>query len=151
MLLIIGFSTAQAAEAPDVRSLMTAEDFSAAGLDKLSDEERAQLSDWVSRYRDGAIKGPAAPRTAEQREVEEAKEDKADGLDLVANVIPRFEGWSGKTIFRLDNGQIWKQRIHSKMRYSGDDYRVIISRNLIGKYNMKHVETGRVVGVQRVQ
>ena len=130
---------------------MTAEDYAEAGLDKLSDKERAQLSDWVARYREGAITGPPPPKTPEERAVARVEEDKEDKIGIVANVIPKFVGWSGKTIFQLDNGQIWKQRMSGKMRYSGDDYSVIISRNFIGKYTMKHVETGRSIGVQRIQ
>lgn len=151
ILLLIGFSATQAAEAPDISKLMTAEDYSAFGLDKLSEKERAQLSEWVAHYREGAITGPPAQKTPEQRAEAEVVEDKELKIGIVANVIPKFEGWSGKTIFRLDNGQIWKQRMSDKMRYSGDDYRVVITRNFIGKFSMEHVETGRSVGVQRLQ
>jgi hypothetical protein len=149
--MLFGLSATQAADAPDISKLMTAEDYAASGLDKLSAEERAQLSEWVARYREGAIAGPPAERTPEQREEAQKVEDKEDKIGIVANVIPKFTGWSGKTIFRLDNGQIWKQRMSGSMRYSGDDYSVVISRNFIGKYTMKHVETGRSIGVQRLQ
>ena len=151
ILLLFGFVAAQAADVPDISKLMTAEDYAAAGLEKLSDKERQQLSDWVARYREGAIVGPRAERTPEQRVEAQKIEDKVDKIGIAANVIPEFTGWSGKTIFRLDNGQIWKQRMDGNMRYSGDDYSVVISRNFLGKYSLKHVETGRSIGVKRLQ
>lgn len=151
ILVLISASSAYAADTPNLRSLMTADDYTAAGLDKLTDAEQARLSEWVQHYRDGAIKGPPAPRTPEQR-VEQTQQEDKEIVDIVANVIPAFTGWSGRTIFELDNGQIWKQRIQgTSMRYSGDDFRVTITKNLIGKYSLKHLETGRSVGVQRIK
>ena len=35
---------------PGVEALMTEKEFDAAGLDKLSTEERAALNDWLIRY-----------------------------------------------------------------------------------------------------
>ncbi len=151
ILVLISASSAYAADAPDLRSLMTADDYAAAGLDKLTAAEQARLSEWVQHYREGAIKGPPPPRTSEQRIEQTAQEDK-EIVDIVANVIPAFTGWSGKTIFELDNGQIWKQRIQgNSMRYSGDDSRITITKNMMGKYSLKHLETGRAVGVQRIK
>lgn len=141
-------SGAYAADTLNLRSTMTAEDYAASGLDKLTDEERANLSEWVQRYRDGALNAPPSPQQKAEQRVEEEKEF----VGIVANVIPKFTGWNGRTYFQLDNGQIWQQRIDGdNMRYSGDDYRVTITKTWIGKYSMKHMETGRSVPVTRVK
>jgi len=132
-----------AEQSPDVNLLMTPEDFSASGLDKLSESERAHLSEWVARYRMGMLEGPAPPKTPEERS-EERK------ILIEAKVI-EFQGWSGSTIFRLDNGQVWKQRLPGKLRYSGGDSVVVIKQNSMGYYQMKHTATGRVVGVKRIR
>lgn len=129
---------------PNVKNLMTAEDFSASGLEKLSDAERAHLSEWVARYREGALVGPAVPKTPSQR----AEEKK---IEIAAKVVPKFVGWSGKTIFQLDNGQIWEQRIAGKLHYSGEDSTVVISANMLGKYVLTHEATGRSVGVKLIK
>lgn len=141
-----GLSSARAAdgESPPVESLMTPEDFSASGLDKLTDAERAHLSEWLVRYRQGASEGPAPPKTPEQRAEERE-------IEIAAKVVPAFKGWSGKTIFRLDNGQVWQQRQHGKLRYSGDDSTVVIHQNLLGGYMLKHNDSGRAVGVKRIE
>ena len=129
--------------APDVRTLMTPQDYSESGLDKLTDAEREHLSEWVARYREGALEGPPPPKTPEQRAEEKA-------VEIVAKVVPAFTGWSGKTTFRLDNGQVWQQRQPGKMRYNGPDSTVIIYQNMLGKYMLKHEESGRAVGVKRI-
>ena len=64
VFFVLGISFASAADdrdAPEIQTLMAPEDFSASGLDKLTDAEREHLSGWVARYREGAIKGPPVP------------------------------------------------------------------------------------------
>jgi hypothetical protein len=70
---------------------------------------------------------------------------------LEARIVPPFSGWSGQTLFRLDNGQVWRQRIKGRYMFSGDDTRVVITRNLLGFYNMTLVGSGRSVGVEPVR
>lgn len=151
MALAGGLVAAQERESgsPDVESLMTPEDFEASGLDKLSDAERAHLSEWVARYRAGAVKGPEVQKPPSQWTEEEKRAEKQ--FRIVANVVPRFRGWYGKTVFRLDNGQTWQQRMASqKFRYNGGSSEVVISKNMLGRYVLEHVETGRSALVKRV-
>lgn len=172
--------------APEIQTLMAPEDFTAAGLDKLTDAERSHLSEWVARYREGAIKGPPVPgkerKEAARQAAADAADDQApavaatDGMEeattdeypggyktqedrkkerdakfeLRAKVIPQFTGWSGKTVFPLDNGQVWRQRTPGSLRYSEGDSNVIITRNIMGKFIMKHPASGRSVGVRRI-
>ena len=137
----------EGSEAPDVETLMTPEDFKASGLDKLSDAERANLSEWVKRYREGAVLGPKVNKppsqmTEEEREAEESY--------AISAKVKNFRGWNGKTVFRLDNGQTWQQRMPGKLIYSGGSSEVVITKNMMGGYKMEHVETGRSVLVKRV-
>jgi hypothetical protein len=180
-LIILVSSTAASAErepVPDLQSMMTAEDYSASGLDKLSAKERQHLADWVKRYREGAVIGPEvvkrpsertpeevekalqeppkvvkkpSQQTPEEREVAKAEKKEKKKFEMVAKVIPRFRGWTGKTLFKLDNGQVWQQRQNGRMRYSGADSTVVITTNFLGKYVMKHQETKRTIGVTRVE
>ena len=135
-------------EPPDVESLMAPEDFKASGLDKLSDAERAHLSEWVERYREGKLVGPEVKKPPSQWSEEEIEAEK--NFEIVAKVIPRFRGWTGKTTFRLDNGQTWKQRMPGRLLYNGDSSEVSITKNMLGGYVLEHVETGRSVLVRRV-
>lgn len=129
---------------PPVETLMTPEDYTASGLDKLSAEEREHLSGWLERYRRGAIEGPPPKKTSEQLAEEKTEE-------IVAKVVPSFRGWSGKTLFKLDNGQVWQQRQVGKLRYNGDDSSIVIYRNMLGGYMLRHDDSGRSVGVKRIQ
>jgi len=193
VFFVLGFSIASAADdkdAPEIQTLMAPEDFSASGLDKLTDAEREHLSGWVAKYREGAIKGPPVPgkerkeaaavaattspaaqesastttadtapattgeypgayTTQEQKKEQKEKEKKVK-YELVAKVVPAFIGWSGKTVFVLDNGQVWRQRTPGSLRYSDSDSTVIITRNFLGKFVMKHQDTGRAIGVRRI-
>ena len=76
-----------------LRSLMTSGEFSAAGLGKLSSDELRILDRWVSVFAFDLLRtrhsGCSPPI-----------ESKIDG---------QFRGWSGDTIFKLTNGQIWQQ------------------------------------------
>jgi hypothetical protein len=109
-----------------------------------SEAERAHLSAWIARYREGVSEGPAPAKTPEQRA--EEKE-----IEIVAKVVPAFRGWAGSTVFRLDNGQVWQQRQDGKLRYDGDDSTVVISQNFLGGYMLKHPATNRGVGVKRIE
>jgi len=201
IFLVLGFSIASAADdkdTPEIQTLMAPEDFSASGLDKLTDAEREHLSGWVARYREGAIKGPpvpgkerkeaaavaaatsaatqettqvaaqeaaptttadAAPATTQEypggyktQDQKKEQKDKAKKVkyELVAKVVPAFRGWAGKSVFVLDNGQVWRQRTPGKLRYSGSDSTVIITQNFMGKFVMEHQDTGRAIGVRRI-
>lgn len=70
---------------------------------------------------------------------------------LHATVKEPFKGWSGKTVFYLDNGQVWRQRASGRYTYMGGDNRVVISKNSWGFFEMRLVEADRSVGVKRVK
>ncbi len=127
---------------PGIENLMSAEEYRAAGLGKLSPAERAALNQWLITYT--AVEAPAMLRDSETvKEVEQSHE-------IEASINPPFEGWSGETVFYLDNGQVWRQRLRGRHVYSGDDTRVIIKKNMFGFYRMTHLATGKSVGVKLV-
>ncbi len=90
-------------------------------------------------------------------EVEAAKQEIADAPPepevsepFEADIQGRFSGWSGKTVFPLDNGQVWRQRHGGRYRHTDDDQRVRIYKNLLGMWQMKVLSTGRSVPVRRI-
>ena len=98
LLLTICFSAPARAGSPDVlelQNLMSATEFRAAGLDRLTSDELISLDDWVGRLvvrllTDRKHEGCASP--------------------VDSRILGEFEGWDGHTIIELENGQIWKQR-----------------------------------------
>jgi hypothetical protein len=146
-LLILGLSLPSSAEDnssfPGVEKLMSPEEYSEAGLDKLGPQERDALNQWLVRYT--AWQAPKIRQNNEEvKEVEKAYEQRA--------VIKQpFKGWSGRTYFYLENGEVWQQRTAGKYQYSGDETEVVIRRNLLGYFKMELISTGRQVGVKQVK
>ncbi len=128
---------------PGIEKLMSEEQYQAAGMHKLSPAERKALNQWLIVYTVG--EAPTLRQTSE--EVRQAETD----IQIEAEVRPPFKGWDGKTVFRLDNGQIWKQRLKGRFPYNGNDYRVVIEKNFFGYYRLTHVESGRSIGVTRIK
>jgi len=128
---------------PGIEKLMSAEEFRRAGLDTLTPEQVRALDDWLVRY----TAGEAYVVQTTSEEVRAA----APEFRIEARIVPPFSGWTGQTLFRLDNGQVWRQRIKGRHVFNGDDTRVVITRNLLGFYNLTLVSTGRAVGVEPVR
>lgn len=128
---------------PGVEALMTAEEYRAAGLEKLNATEREALNDWLIRY------------TAEDSQVlfnsdEDVK--KATREQEIVSVIQQpFSGWSGDTVFTLANGQVWQQRRQGNYPYRGSNPEVRITKNMLGFYTMELVENGKAVLVKRLK
>jgi len=137
---------------PGVSNAMTPSEYAQAGLDKLSPQERRALDEWIAHYTGREIEQTVADKVAEVRRLEVAPQPKEVTADRIfANLAPPFDGWSGKTTFTLDNGQVWKQRLEGRYRYSGADTRVTITKNFFGFYVMTLEATGRSIGVERVR
>jgi hypothetical protein len=157
LLALAAGTCAVQADDPSVRDLMAPDDFTLSGLEKLSDEELAHLSAWVERYRSGTVDGPPPPpkrpsqMTVTERAEYEEQIQAEKNFEMAAKVIPAFNGWSGKTVFRLDNGQVWQQRQPGNLRYSEGESSVVITRNFFGRYVMTHTATGRSIGVRRLR
>ena len=129
---------------PGVERLMSAEEFRATGLEKLSTEELEALDSWLIRY----TAGDATVLQETNEAVREAKRD----YTIESRITGDFNGWSGKTYFRLENGQTWQQRLSGKYRYQGAaNPAVRIDRNWLGFYRMTLIESGRSIGVSLVQ
>ena len=83
-----------------IQEMMTPEEFKAAGLNKLSQEELQKLDAWLQGYRQVTEK----KATARAAKVERTKMDL-----LVSRVDGSFNGLTGRTVIRLEDGTVWKQ------------------------------------------
>jgi predicted ribosome quality control (RQC) complex YloA/Tae2 family protein len=123
--------TAASSEKPAAKSLeetMRPEEFKAAGLDKLSEDELQHLDAYLQGYRESAKK-KATQKAQEEAQTEiqkanekaekaeqatqEAKKEAASSrtkLDqLVSRVDGSIDGVKGRAIIRLEDGTVWKQ------------------------------------------
>jgi hypothetical protein len=87
-----------------IQQAMTPEEFKAAGLNKLSSQELEKLNAWLQGYREVAEKAAEKKATARAATVERAKMDL-----LVSRVDGTFNGLTGRTLIRLEDGTVWKQ------------------------------------------
>ena len=128
---------------PGIEKLMSEQEYVAAGLEKLSTEEREALNQWLVRY---TANEAGFIRTSDP-EVKEVVQNTV----VSARLINDFTGWVGKTYFYLDNGQVWQQRLSGTYHYKGEAPEVIFKKNLIGYWTMTVVPSGMGVGVKRIK
>ena len=102
-----------AATQPPIEQAMTPEQFKAAGLDKLSADELANLNAWLNR----TITTETA-RAAEQAAVQTKERVESEnrgffhfGSDepIEARITGTFNGFRKGNTYTLDNGQQWRQ------------------------------------------
>jgi len=143
-LLFVLQAQAEDKSFPGIEEIMSSEQFSEAGLDRLSAEELKALNAWLVRY----TAGEADIMRQHSEEVRQASKD----VDIRSRIKGDFNGWSGETIFRLENGQVWRQRLSGRYSYKGPpNPEISIGRNFMGFYMMTVVETGKKVGVKLVR
>jgi hypothetical protein len=97
------------AQQVSIQELMTQQQFRVAGLQKLSPQELAALDRWLTEFAVELIEisQTAAPTPTTNSSVIESR------------INGEFTGWTGETIFRLQNGQIWQQSSYAYMyRYA---------------------------------
>ena len=102
-----------------VEETMRPEEFKAAGLDKLSEDELQHLDAWLQGYRQSTQKKAAEQaqakaeveiKKATEKATEEANKTARTKLDsLVSRVDGNIDGLKGHTQIRLEDGTVWKQ------------------------------------------
>lgn len=148
LLLLLALAAAlpaAAADTPDVRALMSAEEFRAAGLDKLSAEELEALNQWVIRYT-----AKDAPEIRQRSEVVREEIAKVEAVGVRTRIAGEFRGWEGSTVFRLENGQTWKQRLPGRWFHKAQSPEVELRKNMMGFWVMRLVDADRAIGVTRI-
>jgi hypothetical protein len=96
----------------NIKEMMSPAEFNAAGLNKLSADELQKLDAWLQGYRQ------TTEQAAEKKATARASRTKMDLL--VSRVDGQFNGLTGRTIIRLEDGTVWKQanaedRYHSRV------------------------------------
>ena len=87
-----------------IKEMMSADEFKAAGLNKLSADELQRLDAWLQGYRQ------VTEQTAEKKATTKAAAESHAKMDLlVSRVDGTFNGLTGRTVIRLEDGTVWKQ------------------------------------------
>lgn len=140
---------------------LTAEQRAAIGLGKLSPEEVAALDAAADAFRRSVEAVATKQAVAEYKKHEEPgivaralasfkrQEAEARQENINAHIVGRFTGWEGHTVFRLDNGQTWRQ-VGSGMYYVSpvQNPEVEIYRTSSGIFRLR-VSDGPSIAVMR--
>jgi hypothetical protein len=138
LALLLTAPSAIAQSAPTLEERMSAAEFKAAGLDKLSAEELAALNTWLHN-RGGTTSSTVVP-SAEQDRAGFSSEgffgsNRDGGIDTIrSHVQGQFNGWDGENaLINLANGQVWRVTDSStRLRANLTNPKVTITRNAVG-------------------
>jgi hypothetical protein len=162
-----GLAVCVASPAPATASpihSLTPEEFSRAGLNKLTPEELLFLDEALMHHQQPvAEEAPVKPaekivkstdKAAASFGAEQVTEVKkvVTEQELHAHIEGTIESFTGRAVFVLDNGQIWQQRMPETVYFTPTlvNPEVIITRGFIG-YKMLIVPANRIVFVKRIQ
>ena len=105
LCVIFGFTQpvrAAREETPEsIQQMMSPGEFKAAGLDKLTPDELQKLDAWMQGYRQ------VAEQAGEKKGTARAERTKMDLI--VSRVDGQFNGLTGRTVIRLEDGTVWRQ------------------------------------------
>lgn len=108
LLALLGFASSVHAQ-PQIEKQMTPEQFKAAGLDKLSPAELANLNAWLNNTLEVET-AKAATLAKDQVETENRGFFSFGKSDpIVARITGEFRGFAKGRSWTLDNGQVWEQ------------------------------------------
>lgn len=135
---------------------MTESEFNDTGLNKLSPEELAALNRWIrersiAQYQyDGSTQsaGSSLPsQPGEAPPIDRMARDK-----FQSRIVGEFSGWSGNTVFRLENGMVWRQDESDRFRLQPiDSPMVTIKPALFGGWRLSVEGHNRTVRVERIE
>ncbi|MCK7593889.1 hypothetical protein [Pseudomarimonas salicorniae] len=111
MLFALLVSHVSAREFSSLEERMSAAEFRAAGLDKLSAEELAALNAWIrgDRALAPATGGAPLPQSVAETDRRGLSNTTGYGDVIESRIQGKFKGWNGtRTTFELENGMVWK-------------------------------------------
>ncbi|MEO7477683.1 MAG: hypothetical protein ABIT64_00430 [Lysobacteraceae bacterium] len=147
---------AMAQQFSSLEERMSSSDFKAAGLDKLTPDELARLNDFVKKEVDNRT---AQARAAAGRNSDKDPNnfgfhtDRGERDSLVTRIAGKFTGWTGNTVFTLNNGQVWQQ-VDSSAQFEGINLQnpeVTISPSFMGSWMLGVKGYNSQVRVKRIK
>ena len=145
LIALLSLTTTFSALAADgfssVEEQMTGKEFTAAGLDKLSQQELDVLNDWIRRHSVATLHTPKTGTEntnseEDQRGLENENEDE-DRSEIISTIVGDFKCWDGQTTFKLENGMIWVQADKDKFYTKEiENPTVIIKPGLFGTWHL---------------
>jgi hypothetical protein len=150
------FSVLAAEGFSSVEEQMTGKEFSAAGLDQLSQTELDSLNEWIRRHSLATLASTnsdtKAAETVEDDGGSKTKNDDEERSTITSTIVGKFTGWDGQTTFKLDNGMIWaqadKDKFHTKEIKNPT---VTIEPGMFGSWRLSVADFDEDCKVKRIQ
>lgn len=154
---------------------MSDQQFKSAGLDKLSPEELASLNETLAALYGSApvaqVRPASSPAAAPQPAPvptvtasparapvsesdmgsEQLNREPQGPKEITSRLVGQFDGWDGHTIFRLENGQVWQQRIEKTVSYKPAENPVVTVVRSFGGYRLKVEGYNQSCPVKRIK
>ena len=102
-----GSANAQNPDFPGVEKAMSPQAYEAAGLNKLSPEERARLDEFIRGY--AAASSEKAATAAIDQATKQGKVKRNEPEIIQSSIVGRFSGYNGRSTFTLEDGSVWRQ------------------------------------------
>ena len=156
-----------------VEERMSGKEFKETGLSKLTDDELANLNEWLRRHSVATLENASARPSSQQLiiqssggEVPLTTDDKRglgylgvkyyrDPDDNVINgtLLGTFSGWGSKgSLYKLTNGMIWEQTEKESFSINAvASPDITITKNLIGNWHMSIVGHDSSIRVKRIR
>jgi hypothetical protein len=123
--------------------VMTAKEFDAAGLRKLSPDELRVMNSWLNAYTRRVL-------AITQGQTTSVADPPAASAVIESQIDGDFNGWEGETIFKLRNGQIWQQSSYAYTYHYAYAPKVLIYKSG-ASYKMKVDGVDREISVKRLK
>jgi len=131
---------------------MSGSEFNRAGLHKLSPEELAALNRWIRERSVAQYDGPTEDSSLPSQPGEAPPIDRMAREEFQSRIVGEFSGWSGNTVFRLENGMVWRQDESDRFRLQPvDSPMVTIKPGLFGAWRLTVEGHNRAVRVERIE
>lgn len=92
-----------------------------------------------------AAAAPVAEFGFESRRIEETPDE------VTAHYDGEFTGWSGQTLFKLDNGQVWKQAQSGRVSFRKSNPVVTIRKGAFGSFRLSVEGLNKTIRVKRIK
>ncbi len=157
VLLLLAASTvafAQSRDGAPIEQQMSAEEFKAAGLDKLSAAELARLNAWLARSVPSQAAIDKAREEGRQEVVKKHRGffDFGDGEPIQSRIVGEFNGFEGKRKYTLENGEVWQQTDATTLHgVRGTNLPVTIRPGVLGAWWMRVQGSSVQAKVKRIK
>ena len=106
LLALYNLTRTSAQNSLTIEQVMTSQEMQNTGVATLTSSQRDALNDWLNRY---TVKLLQLAKQQQSGTLHGNVLRSSCSPSIESTVSGEMEGWSGDTIFKLDNGQIWQQ------------------------------------------